>query len=190
MKPFKFFFALIVALFALTANAANYFESKDSCEAAWHAGKTVDYKPTGRHVHHGIDRISGMEKRQLEGDACILLGAQPGKRWVFIKQGTEVHTHGANVRLLAECQNDIFEVIYLKKSSVAQQPATPPAVAAKPQGQLGRCDWTDPKSGTNIVAHGYSQSDCVGKLTVKAKALGYEEICKANLANKQECLGS
>ena len=186
MKSFKFFLTVIVALFATAATAANYFESRDSCEAAWHANKAIDYKPTAKHNHFGDKRVAGMEKRQVEGDVCILLSAQPGKRWVFLKQGTEVYTHdGTNVRMLAECQNDIFEVVYLKKS--AATPAT--AAAPRPAGQRGRCDWTDPKTGVNVVATGNSKDECLAKLTAKAISLGYEEICSANLQNKKECLG-
>lgn len=189
MKSFKFILALFVILFASVANAANYFESRDSCEAAWHAGKAVNYQPTAKHSHYGDARVAGMEKRELEGDACVLLSAQPGKKWVFLKEGTSVYTQGPNVRMLAECQNDTFEVIYLKKSAVAQQPAIV-ANAPRPAGQRGRCDWTDPKTGVNVVATGNSKEECLGKLTAKALSLGYDEICNANLKNKTECLGS
>ncbi len=184
MKPFKFFFALIVALFALTANAANYFESRDSCEAAWHAGKTVDYQPTAKHKNYGEARVAGLGKRPIEGDACALLEAQPGKRWVFMKEGTQSYTRGPEVEMLAECQNRIFEIHYLKKeeSQAAANPKKPNKTG------YGRCDWTDPKTGKNFVAHGYSQKECVGNLTAQALKLGYEEICKANLQNKEECL--
>lgn len=199
MKSFKFFAFFFAALFAAAAaNAANYFESKDSCEAAYRADKVMDYKPTAKHVHFGDTRVAGMDKRGIEGDACILLSAQPGKKWVFLKQGTSVYTYGPNVRMLAECQNDIFEVVYLKKSAVAQQPAaTPPATAdagtPKKKTRSGRCDWTDPISGTNIVVtddNGNSKDACISKLTARALELGYAEVCKSNLQNKKDCVGS
>lgn len=107
---------VFAALFAFlgTASAATYYESEDSCVSAARAAKAVAYQPTAKHVKFGDARIAGLEKRSLEGDACVYLGAQPGKRWVFLKQGTYVYAKGADVQLLAECQNDIYNTVYIK----------------------------------------------------------------------------
>jgi hypothetical protein len=75
-----------------------------------------------------------MSMRRLEGDACVLLGAQPGKRWVFLSQGTFVYTKGPVVNFLAECQNDIYELAYLKKEESAPPP--PPAASAPATGAV------------------------------------------------------
>ncbi len=114
----KFLAVTLLGLSGL-AQAATYYDSSDQCEAAWHAGKTVSYQPTGKHKAYGDARIAGFEKRALEGDACVHLNAQPGKRWVFLKQGTEVYTKGTDVKFLAECQNDIYQVTFLKKNEPA-----------------------------------------------------------------------
>lgn len=111
-----------------TTSQALYYADKESCEAAWRAGRVVDYKPTARHHDYGDMRVAGHDKRPLEGDACVLLGAQPGKRWVFMRQGTMVYTRGTEVKFLAECQNDIFEVRYLKKEE--SKPVTQASVEA------------------------------------------------------------
>lgn len=111
------------------AAPAFYYASQESCEAAVRAGKAVGYQPTARHVKYGDVRVAGFDRRPLEGDACVLLGAQPGRRWVFLPQGTMVYTSGPEVKFLAECQNDIYDVAYIRKE-VAPPPAQPAAPAA------------------------------------------------------------
>lgn len=111
----KVILGMAIAMIASFASAANYYGSEDLCAAAIRAGKAVDYKPTGKSIGYGDARVAGFEKRSLEGDACVLLAAQPGKRWVFLKQGTQVYTKGAEIKMLAECQNAIFTTSFIKK---------------------------------------------------------------------------
>lgn len=141
-------FATMVSVFFLlcsSAFAATYYESKDSCEAASRAGVAVNYQPTAKHIHYGDARVAGLEKRGLEGDACVYLGAQPGKRWVFLKQGTQVYTKGADVKLLAECQNDVYQAVYIKSNLV-----TP---SAPTTGETCQSDGCGNVTKTQIVTH-------------------------------------
>lgn len=127
----KFFFAVAVLIFASSANAANYYSSEQSCKASYHENKVAAYQPTGKHKKYSDARIAGYEKRALEGDACIYLGAMPGKRWVYLKQGTVVYTKGVEVKYLAECQNDIYQVVYLSKEKEVLMEAPSAKVEAK-----------------------------------------------------------
>ncbi len=103
--------------------APAYYTSKDECVAAMRAGKAAAYQPTGRHPKASDARIAGLTKRPLEADACVHLDTMASWQWVFQKQGTEVYTSGTKVVYLAECQNDINEVVYLKKEEPLPAPA-------------------------------------------------------------------
>lgn len=112
-------FAATLACVASASQAATYYgdasNDESQCVSASYAGKALGYKPTGKHKKFGDARIAGFERRQLEADACVLLGAMPGKRWVFLSQGTWVYTKGADIHFLGDCQNDIFKVVFLTR---------------------------------------------------------------------------
>lgn len=91
-----------------------YYADSGKCVGVAIAGDAIPYLPTGKHKAFSDKRIKGLEKRELEGDACVLIAAMPGKRWVFLQQGTWVYTKGTKVVMLAECQNDIYELEYIK----------------------------------------------------------------------------
>lgn len=135
------------------AMPAFYYASQDSCEAAVRAGKAVGYQPTARHVKYGDVRVTGYDRRPLEGDACVLLGAQPGRRWVFLPQGTMVYTSGPEVKFLAECQNDIFDVAYIRKE-VAPPPVQPtvPVAVIEEKKVLKVVPYCELPDGTQVKA--------------------------------------
>lgn len=112
-----------------------YYASEDVCVATWRAGKAVVYLPTAQHTKYSDDRIAGLSKRPLEADACMQMETMAGKQWVFQKQGTQVYTRGPNVVYLAECQNDIYAIKYLKKDEPKAAAPAPAPVVASPAPQ-------------------------------------------------------
>lgn len=141
----KIIVSLILVLVSGFAQAGVYYDSKESCMSTGYAGKAVDYKPTAKHKAYGENRIAKHELRRLEADACVLIGAVPGKRWAFLKEGNNVLTKGTVVKMLAECQNDIYEIHYLKKDE--------PAPVA--QAQQAECvtDGCGNVTKTQIITH-------------------------------------
>lgn len=129
----KFAAVVMFGVVSFAASAATYYPSMEICKAVYSADKATQYQPTAKSKQYGPARITGLEKRPLEGDACVYMVTQPGKRWVFLKQGTLVYTKGPNVKFLEECQNDILEVVYMKKDSpvVPTRVETPPVKAAE-----------------------------------------------------------
>jgi hypothetical protein len=153
--------SLVFILISGFAHAGTYFDSKESCMSAGYAGKAVGYKPSAKHKAYGEDRIAKHELRRLETDACVLIGAVPGKRWVFLKEGTNVLTKGTEVKMLNECQNDIFEVHYLKKDE-------PTALVA--QTQSVGCTTDD--CGNSVTT--------VTNKTIIQKIVEITDICRVN----------
>lgn len=162
--------SLILVLISGFAQAGIYYDSKDSCMSAGYAGKAVDYKPTAKHKKFGDARIAKHELRRLESDACVLIGAVPGKRWAFLKEGNNVLTKGTVVKMLAECQNDIYEIHYLKKdetivSTGTSQPEIAPAIL-----QHGSCTTDD--CGNTVTT--------VTNKTIVQKIVEITDICRVN----------
>ena len=123
MKKLLIMFCMLIGLTG--AHAASTFSSRDNCEAGVRANLAGAYQPTAKSKGFGDARIAGLEKRKLEGDACVEMQTASGRAWVFLKQGTEVYTKGAEVKMLAECQNDIYAVVHIQKKTVAAPPAPP-----------------------------------------------------------------
>lgn len=167
----KFVVTVLFGVVSFAASAATYYSNSDICKAVYSADKATQYQPTARSKHYGPARVAGFEKRPLEGDACVYMVTQPGKRWVFLKQGTMVYTKGPDVKMLEECQNDIIEVVYLKKGDL-------PVVNIPPTPPVKTIDLTKPAPAPVAVPNPDCKPNCVPTLSAKKER---EEVSPSGL---------
>lgn len=110
-----------------------YYSSEEQCVAMQRAGRAVMYHPTMKSKDYGPNRAAGLSLRGGEAPSCAEMDTAAGLRWVAFEQGREFLTKGPEVMYLAECQNKIHRIVFIKK----EQPmiALPPVPPAPPVAQ-------------------------------------------------------
>ena len=119
--------AFASTILSFGASAGAMFDSGDNCEAAAQAGFVEQYYPTKQSKGYGDDRIKGLKLTPAEADGCHLMDTAAGKKWVFLRKGTLGLTKDAQMVMLAECQNTIYESRYIK-SKPTPVPSVPTLV--------------------------------------------------------------
>lgn len=140
------------------------------------------------------DKVPSLEKKLSSADTSIKVaraeGVEAGKSSCPVTAPVAAapapvtacpvvaHTHAPARKVVARSAPVVRQHFDNVPSVVV--PATPALTTIYVGSGGGRCDWTNPKTGQNVVAKANSKEECLQTLTAEARKQGFSSIIPAN----------